>query len=171
MEQATRERKEDAKGRRCKMARYEEEPESYRNKTIYSYYVVDDGWKLPYEVIEDIDYTIFQTQQYYLNVVKRQNQLHHGDWLTWEVAEKYAAKSWIYRVLYCGQYIREVRKLGQELQESYGVTEMEAINILNEHNVADYVAKYHRIKNMIPLRINQQEICDNVVWEYLHKAI
>ena len=36
----------------------------------------------------------------------------------------------------------------------YGVTELEAINILNGKCISDYVEKYNRIKN---LTINKQE--------------
>ena len=153
------------------MARYEEQSENRGHKTVYYYYVVDDGWHLPYEVIEQINYRIRQSQKAALNKVIRQNRMHKGGWITKEVAEKYAAKSWVYRVLYSGQYIKEVRQFGQELQELYGLTECEAINIMNGRNVSDTIARYDRIKNMIPVRVNQQGICDDIAGEYLHKAI
>lgn len=54
-----------------------------------------------------------------------------------------------------------------ELQELYGVTEFESINILFEHNVNDYVNRYYRMKNRILNYVDQQGICDEVVQEYL----
>ena len=38
-------------------------------------------------------------------------------------------------------------KLARELQLEYGVTQLEAINILNGHNVGDYIQKYESIGN------------------------
>lgn len=52
------------------------------------------------------------------------------------------------------------------MQEKYGVTELEAINILNGYHIRDYVERYYRIMNCIPDGIDQQEICDDVVMEY-----
>ena len=63
-------------------------------------------------------------------------------------------------MLSAGQYVGMVRELGEELQKKYGVTELEAINILRNYNVSDYVNKYYRIKNLIPLRISEE-----TVWE------
>lgn len=37
----------------------------------------------------------------------------------------------------------------------YGVTELEAINILNGKCISDYVEKYNRIKNLIPLNVKK----------------
>ena len=59
------------------------------------------------------------------------------------------------------------REIAKELQELYGVTEFESINILFEHHVDDYVNRYYRMKNRIPNYVNQQGICDEVVQEYL----
>ena len=145
--------------------------EEERGRTVYSSYVIDDGWNLPYEVIEEINYRISKSQAAAYREVCRQHIEHKGDWLTKEVAYKYAAKSWVYRVVYFNQYINEVREMGEELQEKYGVTEIEAINTLFEHNVDDYIYKYYRIKNLIPLKVNQQEICNNVLEEYIESRI
>ncbi len=133
---------------------------------IITSYVIDDGWNLPVEVVERIDLKI---QESYLQEMRRLKTLHNehkGDWLTMDVARKYEAKSWIYRVLYDYQNIHQVREIERELQELYGVTELEAVNILNGHNVKDYVEKYHRIQYLIPAAINAQEICDDLVDEY-----
>lgn len=141
--------------------------ENSRVKTVFYTYVVDDGWHLPYEVIEEIEYRIEEAVSEALNKVEREHNRHKGDWLTSEVARKYAAKSWVYRILESNQYCGKVREIGEELQMLYGVTETEAINILFEHNVSDYLNKYFRIQHMLPDRVNQQEICDDVAYEYL----
>jgi hypothetical protein len=98
---------------------------------------------------------------------ERRSWHHKGEWLTTEVASIYAAKSWIYRVYEGGQYCGKVREIGTELQERYGVTELEAINILFEHNVADYVNRYYRMKNRISGYVDEQRICDEVIATYL----
>ncbi len=130
-------------------------------------YVIDDGWKLPYEVIEEIDFRIARSKKDAYDEVVRQNKMHRGKWLTAKVAREFAAKSWVYRVLNGEQYTGMVREYGEELQREYGVTELEAINILFERNVSDYVRNYTRIKNLQPLNINEQTICDEVVSEYM----
>ena len=115
------------------------------HEPIITSYVIDDGWNLPVEVVERIDLTI---QESYLQEMKRLKALkkeHKGDWLTLDVAKKYEAKSWIYRVFHSYQNIGKVREIEKELQELYGVSELEAINILNGHHVKEYVEKYHRI--------------------------
>ncbi len=40
--------------------------------------------------------------------------------------------------------------------EEYGVTQVEAINILNGYHIADYVNKYQRIQNLIPLDVKEK---------------
>lgn len=79
---------------------------------------------------------------------------HKGEWLTTEAAKEYYRRA-------CeisnspqedaGQF----RRLRIEFQERYGLTELEAINILNGYYVPDYVNKYYRIKNLIPLLRNK----------------
>ena len=63
-----------------------------------------------------------------------------------------------------------MRELEKELQEKYGVTELEAINIINGYHHRDYVEKYYRIKNCIPEGFDQQDICDSIAERYLSKA-
>ena len=70
-----------------------------------------------------------------------------------------------------GQYIGKVREIGEELQKEYGVTELEAINILNENNVDDYLNKYYRIQHRIPHYVNAQAICDDMAYDYLEMAM
>ena len=141
--------------------------ENGRTRTSFYSYVVDDGWNLPYEVIEEINYRIARSQKEAYRDVLKQNRQHKGEWLTMDVANKYADEAWFYIVKNDGQYICEVREFGKELQDKYGVTELEAINILFENNVDDYVEKYYRIRNLIPVSVDQQRICDMVVAEYL----
>lgn len=140
-------------------------------KTIYRSYVIDDGWNLPIEIVDAIDLKIKKAwKDAYLQVC-RENAAHKGAWLTKEIADKYAAGSLVWRVLSGGQYIGKVREIGEELQRKYGVTELEAINIMNEKHVSDYLNKYYRIQHKIPLEVNEQTICDDVVNEYLSVAI
>lgn len=129
-------------------------------------YVLDDGWDPPYEVVEEIEFRIAESVLGAYREVARQHRDHKGDWLTEEVAGEYFAKSWIYRAANGNRYIGKVKEIGDELRELYGVTEIEAINILAGKNVSDYVNKYRRIKNLIPRKIDSQEICDEVVREY-----
>ncbi|MDO4187614.1 MAG: hypothetical protein Q4D29_01365 [Lachnospiraceae bacterium] len=76
----------------------------------------------------------------------------HGncDWLTQEVCDRYreAAKE---INDFDPQDIRRHRELRKELQAKYGLTEVEAINILNGNNISDYLLKYRRIMNREPL--------------------
>jgi hypothetical protein len=55
---------------------------------------------------------------------------------------------------YSNQYIGKVKEIGEELRRLYGLTELEARNILFERNVSEYVNKYDRIRNLIPLGVN-----------------
>jgi hypothetical protein len=47
------------------------------------------------------------------------------------------------------------RRLADELMKIYGVTDIEAINILHGRNVGDYISKYERIKDRIPVNIKK----------------
>ena len=135
-------------------------------RSVYKSYVIDDGWKkVPEVIIEEISFRVQREWNYAYKLVCKEHRKHRGDWLTQEVAEKYEAKSWVYRVLNDNQYTGMVRQIGEELQAKYGVTELEAINILNGRNVADYVQKYFRIQHRIPLHIDLQEVFNTVVGE------
>ena len=124
-----------------------------RISTRFNTYVVDDGWNLPYEEIEENELQVVEPELKAYEDVQKLNRNHQGFWLTDEVARKYAAKSWIYRVQNGNQYIGKVREIGEELRRLYGVTEIEARNILFERNVSDYVNKYDRIRNRIPIGV------------------
>lgn len=131
-------------------------------RQIYNRYVVDDGWSedMPMEIIEVIDFHLQMAKHEAERKVLEEHRLHKGEWLNAEVARLYCEKAWVYLMLSAGQYVGMVRELGEELQKKYGVTELEAINILRNYNVSDYVNKYYRIKNLIPLRISEE-----TVWE------
>lgn len=125
--------------------------------------IIDDGWNSPKEIFEEINFNTNESVTTALRRVYLQNKNHKGDWLTKDVARQYAAKSWVYRVFSGNQYIGKVREIGDELQKFYGVTELEAINILFERNVNDYLNKYYRIRNLIPSLVNPERKCHEVV--------
>ena len=89
---------------------------------------------------------------------KRVNELHKKhveagyQWLDAKVVEIYHKKA-----LSLSTSINDVgarRQLRIELQQKYGLQEIEAVNILNGYNANDYITKYYRIEHKIPtLRI------------------
>ncbi len=78
------------------------------------------------------------------------------DWLTQDIADNYrnkvknASRS-------ASSNIGILVDLREDMMKKYGVSEIEAINILNGMHVTEYVAKYYRIKNLIPLRKSAKE--------------
>lgn len=140
--------------------------ELLNTRTVYHSYIIDDGWHVPKNIIEIIDVKIEKALEDAIAFVKRQNALHKGQWLTTDVAKEYADRAWPYLILNGYQYTGFVKELGMELQEKYGVTQLEAVNILNGRSIPDYVNKYTRIKNLIPNRVNSQSICEEVLEEY-----
>ena len=137
--------------------------ENNRSLSRFYAYVVDDGWNLPHEEIKEADLKVVKPGSKPYEEVCRQNRNHKGSWLTYEVARKYAAKSWIYRVQTGNRYVGKVREIGEELRELYGVTEIEARNILFERNVSDYVNKYERLKNLIPVGMGHDRYDDAMI--------
>ena len=139
-------------------------------RTITKSYVIDDGWNLPEEVIEVIDMKI---QEAWEDAVKRMERLrstHKGEWLSVDVARHYRQLAAPFLAFYDGQYIKTVRELGRELQDMYGVTELEAINILNGYHIKDYVGRYYRIENCIPEGFDPQRICNRIYREYARRV-
>ena len=132
--------------------------ETIRYRSIFRTYVIDDEWHLLKEVVKRIDICIKEARADALRRVFKQNREHKGLWLDAKVAERYAAYAMVPLAINGNQYINEVRKLGEELQNEYGVTEIEAINILNDENVEDYINNYFRIKNLIPNYVDEQAI-------------
>lgn len=82
--------------------------------------------------------------------INEENMRHKGEWLTREVCEDYRKRAESINVNDC-QDIEKHRDLRMELQTKYGITQIEAINILNGNNITDYVNKYTRIMNRIPI--------------------
>ena len=135
-----------------------DEEEKPSRQRILSH-IIDDGWtdgeeKEPWEILEAIDLIVQKTYRENRQAVIRAHNAHKGEWLTRETVEKYRAKSWAYRVIYNSQYINEVREIGRELQELYGVSELEAINILNGRNIDFYVNKYYMMQHCIPAGVS-----------------
>lgn len=125
---------------------------------------------LPKKVINEINLLVDEAREQAYMEVLEQNKEHKGYWLTEEVAYRYAKEAKIYRRIYGEQYIGEIRSLGEELQKQYGVTEIEAINILFERNVRDYVNKYYRLRKMIPNDVNQEKIFKKIIFEVLDEG-
>lgn len=137
-------------------------------RQIYKKYIIDDGWSedMPLEVIDVIELRVQMARSEAVRRVYDENRNHKGGWLDEEVARKYSEAALIPLVSSGGQYIGRVRELGKDLQEKYGVTEIEAINILNDtENVEDYINKYYRIKNCIPSRIDEEAIRNQTLEE------
>lgn len=82
--------------------------------------------------------------------IDEENAQHNGEWLTQEVCEYYRDEAASINE-FDPQDVRRHRELRWELQEKYGLTEIEAINILNGNNISDYLLKYRRIMNREPI--------------------
>ena len=70
---------------------------------------------------------------------------HKGKWLDEAAVEKYMNKAKRFE----GSGIQDVgarRLLRIEFQEEYGLSELEALNILNGHNIKFYLERYKRLK-------------------------
>ena len=74
---------------------------------------------------------------------------HQGDWLTAEAVAAYRKRDQRISAK-DNQDIGARRALRVELQQRYGLLEIEAINILNGFHGAFYVVKYRRIQNCVP---------------------
>lgn len=91
-------------------------------------------------------------------------------YLSYEVARKYHNKA--VKISDNAEDIGIRRALRMELQNIYGLTELEAINVLNGRNVSDYVRKYQNIKNNMTPKPPKEMVSDafegeraNVIWE------
>lgn len=96
-----------------------------------------------------------KTKQDSIDLVNEQHRNHKGKWLTAEVAEAYQKRVRLLEGTSCGMTGQKY-ELMLELMEEYGVTQLEAVNILDGFHVADYVNKYYRIQNKIPLDIKEK---------------
>lgn len=142
-----------------------------KNKTIFNVTVYDDGWDLPKEIVEEINLRVVSAKNEALKRVIKQHNNHRGKWLTREIADHYWTISWVFRVLSCGQYTGKVREFGIELQKEYGVTELEAINILFGNHVGLICNRYYRMKNYIPDGVNIDGIKREVLDDYNYNII
>lgn len=87
----------------------------------------------------------------YVGEAHAYHEAHNFLWFSQEVGEEYKK-----RALALGCNTSDVgarRQLRIELQEKYGLTEVEALNVLNGFHITEYANKYKRIKNMIPTEI------------------
>ena len=74
---------------------------------------------------------------------------HKGEWLTYEACNYYREKAKNYNKVN-SQDAGFKRELRLELQNRYGLLDVEAINILNGFYISFYVEKYRRIKECLP---------------------
>lgn len=79
--------------------------------------------------------------------LKELREKHKGDWLNLEACKEYHNRA-LALPPNGQQDIGERRKLRIELQEKYGIAEIEAINIVNGFHFLEYVLKYENIKNL-----------------------
>ena len=82
---------------------------------------------------------------------------HKGKWLTKEAVAEYRKRMRNLSVTDM-QLIGAKRELCKEFMEEYGITELEATNILNGFNISDYITKYERIRTQTPLIIQKNTI-------------
>lgn len=136
-------------------------------KQTYNRYVIDDGWSedMPKEVVETVDLRPRMTEEEALELVIKEHNNHKGTWLDENIIHMYRKRAKWFLPLTGYQYIGAVRELGEELQEKYGVTEEESINILRGYHLKDYVNKYYRIKNLIPLNVDVDFISESEIEE------
>ena len=137
-----------------------------KSRLICRRYVIDDGWNVPQEVIDDVELKVEESWRSAFLRVKKLQRAHKGEWITLADAWRYRCFAKPFLAFYDGQYIATVRELGEEMIERYGITELEAINILNGYHLEDYADKYYKIKHLIPDGFSAQRICDGVLAEY-----
>ena len=80
------------------------------------------------------------------------------EYLTEKIAYEYYKRS--QHMAPSGQDIGDRRKLRIELQQQYGLCEIETVNILNGYHIKDYVTKYQRLEQGIqnaPTKIIKDE--------------
>ena len=96
----------------------------------------------------------FKTQKEAEDYVKNEYAKHKEEWLTQDIAEMYQQKG---RILdnNCRLDNGERRKLRIELQQKYGLTEIEAVNILNGIHTLEIVKRYERMLNMTPIKVKE----------------
>lgn len=94
--------------------------------------------------------------------LERELKSHKGKWLTEEIVVSFQKKTGELAGTE-GQITGERKVLCQKLMNEYGVTELEAVNILGKcGGTKDYVNKYRRIREQIPLDIRKDRILEDV---------
>ena len=88
--------------------------------------------------------------------LERKLKHHHGKWLDEDGVIKYQKLAQKLRDA-DPQLAGERRKLAIQFMDEYGITELEAINILNGHRAGDYIAKYQRIRTQTPLILKNEK--------------
>lgn len=88
-----------------------------------------------------------------LERLQNEKNKHKGEWLTYEGCNYYREKAKKYNKIN-SQDAGPKRELRLELQNRYGLLDIEAINILNGFYTSFYVDKYRRIKECIPFNSN-----------------
>lgn len=157
------------------------ELEKSRRIVGYIRHLIDDGWTIPSldeagsgvieEIIEEVELRLVKSRKSELAKVYRAHKAHKGKWINKDVVELYAMRAIFYRASEKEQYKGKLRKLGKELQREYGVTELEAINILFGNNISDYLNKYYRMEHFIPEAVSEVEICKEVLEERAELAV
>lgn len=142
--------------------------EKSRLHTVFRSYIVDDGWNPPKEIVEEMVIELKRRMDIELKRVAYEHKKHIGKWINREIMDQYSARAWIYRVMYDYQYVKEIRRLGEELRCEYGMEEIEAINIVlgNEGLFSDYANKYYRIENLIPRMVEAGTVYEDYVIEH-----
>ena len=80
---------------------------------------------------------------------------HKGKWLTWDAVNEYRRRAQNLKKS-SGEITKELRLLVLELMDEYGVTEIEAINIVNGYNTCRLCTKiYTNAKSWICFRFNR----------------
>ena len=89
-----------------------------------------------------------------MEMLKRLRDQHKGMWITYDDAIVYQERA--ERLSFNGrQDIGDRRELRIELQNKFGITEIEAINILDGNHLLEIVRKYYRIRYLVPLIRNR----------------
>lgn len=85
-----------------------------------------------------------------LSNMRESEQKMDKEVLTEELALEYRDKALKMKNTH-NQYVGDIRKIARELRDRCGITEVEAINILNGNHIQEYVQKYDRKNNKIEI--------------------
>ena len=100
-----------------------------------------------------------RTQKEADDLVLKQYERHIKNkyqWIDQEIADLYRKKSLMFASEGSGGR-QKTGILKKELQEVYGLNEVEAVNLLSGYHISDYVNKYERIRTKTPLHLFQKE--------------